>query len=597
MHCKHNNDLSALIISDLVNEGITTFCIGSGSRSSSLAFALKNNPCVETILYHDERSAAFFSLGLAKANLKPVCIITTSGSAVANLAPCVMEAYMDNIPLIIITADRPFEDLDRGENQTCYQENYFGKYVGYFKNISAPPHSFNSCFISSILSYSINCCKKNKLPVHLNISFNEPLITEDIANKFTHRRTKNLPTKQTLCEESLNYIIDILSAKEKGVIIVGGNFNKNGATAIIELAEKLEFIIFADPLSGLREKGDIPLLIPYYNEIIHHTKDLDPLKPEVIIFLGGHIVSKNILLWAQSLKNCHQILVNDKTRHIDPTFNISTLVNMDYIDFSILVKEKIKKKVINPFTSIWKHYSLNIKNSITCFFDEKEELYEPMTIINLLPIFDENPWPLFLGNSLSIRYADNFLFPKKGSGNIYGNRGVSGIDGNLSTAIGICKGLNSPLLAVVGDMTFFHDVGALSLFNSLKVPLIIVVINNNGGGIFNFLPYANKSEFISSYISKSPNESIGNIAISYNIPFWKASSNNEYIKMIKHLLEEKTGGIIEVTTNKEQNVELHKQLDTYIQNDIKNYLTKEKTSYFHLKNKQTKITSYAFQDS
>lgn len=135
--CRTNNDFAALIISSLTHLGVTSFCIGSGSRSAPIAKALKENSVAQTFLHYDERSLGFFALGIAKASLQPTCIVTTSGSAVANLFPAVMEAYMDGVSLIILSCDRPFEDLDRGMNQTCKQEHFFGEYVSYYKNF--PP--------------------------------------------------------------------------------------------------------------------------------------------------------------------------------------------------------------------------------------------------------------------------------------------------------------------------------------------------------------------------------------------------------------------------------------------------------------------------
>lgn len=595
--CKNNNDFADLIISDLTSFGITNFCIGSGSRSCPLALSLKNNTKTESILYYDERSIGFFAVGLSKSLLKPTCVITTSGSAVANLSPAVMEAYMDGVPLIIITCDRPFEDKDRGLNQTCKQDGYFSSYVHYSKTLITP-YNFNPSVISSHISYSVNTSNCLKGPVHLNIEFKEPLITETPKQVFTHTRTKYLPTEKTLSSESLEYITDILSGTEKGIIVVGGNFDKNTAASVIDLAEKLHFPILADPLSGIREQGKNSLIISHYNQIIHHVKKINLLNPDLIIFLGGHIVSKNILLWSKHLKNCQQILVTDKPRHVDPNLEISLSINLDSKNFCECLINTTKRKPPCSFPSLWKQYALTVENSVENFFEDQEELYEPMSITNLIPILEETPFPIFLGNSLTIRYGDNFLFPKKITQKIYGNRGVSGIDGNISTAAGICKGLNMPMVAVMGDLTFFHDIGSLNLINKHNLPLIIIVINNQGGGIFDFLPYGHKKEFINTHISPTADLQIGNIASSFNIPFWKATTSNEYKKMIKHLIYEKTGGIIEIPSNKEENIKIHTALDINIEKDIQQSIKREKTSYFSFSKKQTlNQTSYVFTDS
>ncbi|MCH9621919.1 MAG: 2-succinyl-5-enolpyruvyl-6-hydroxy-3-cyclohexene-1-carboxylate synthase [Chlamydiia bacterium] len=592
--CQTNHELASLIISDLVNLNVKNFCLGSGSRSSPFALALKNNPMAHTITYYDERSLGFYALGLAKASKTPTCIITTSGSAVANLFPAVMEAYMDNIPLIIITCDRAFEDIDRGMNQTCNQTNFFGNYVEYFKTISSPPHQFDQSVISSTISFGVATSKKHLLPIHLNIPFSEPLINDTQPINFSHSLTRELPTQALLTDESFDYLSDILSTTEKGLIIVGGNCQDDAANSIISLSEKLQYPILADPLSNIREKGTFSTCITHYNQIVHHLGKSGTIDPEVIIFLGGHIISKNIMLWARSLTNTHQILVTEKKRHIDTTLSINTRIQMPLSDFANNLNEKTKRKESNLYLSIWKSHSLTIETSIDDFFDDAEKLYEPMCATSLIPIMQTSIFPIFFGNSLPIRYCDNFLFPKKISQKIYGNRGVSGIDGNLSTALGICKSLNTPLVAIVGDCTFLHDVGALNLMQKENIPLIIIVINNDGGGIFNFLPYSDQKNLLNDFISPPTDLNIGNIATSFNIPFWKADTSNDYTKMIEHLVSEKSPGIIEIPSEKKENLKIHQKLDAAILKALSKSVKKERFSYFTLPKKEK---SYASTDS
>ncbi len=595
--CRNNNDYASLIISDLINLGVTDFCIGSGSRSAPIAKALKENPVANSLLHYDERSLGFYALGVAKASSKPVCIVTTSGSAVANLFPAVMEAYMDGVPLIIISCDRPFEDLDRGMNQTCKQENLFGEYVTYTKNFPAIPHTFNSSCITSSIAYLVAICKNTATPVHLNIPFSEPLITDEKPSKEPHTIPRYLPTHSVLTEDSLLHVIDILTFYEKGVIIVGGNYSNEIAGAIVLLAEKLHYPLLADPLSNIRELGSSAVTADYYNQIIHHTKKLSVLKPDVILFLGGHVVSKNVSLWTKSLKDTHQILVNSKHRHIDPTLQITTAITSDISPFVTELNKHLKKKEPTLYLSMWKQYSLSVKECIENFFEEKEKLYEPMAITSLLPLLEKKPFSIFFGNSLSIRYADNFLFPKKVTAKIYGSRGVSGIDGNISTALGICVKSKAALVAIIGDCTFLHDIGALTLMKQKKIPLIIVVINNNGGSIFDFLPYGQQKEFIDTMISPPTNLDIGNIASSFHIPYWKAEFSSDYVKMIDHLLEEKTGGIIEIPSNREENLLLHQMLDEYTRESIEKSIKKDKLSYFSFQKKTVPVkTSFAFTD-
>ncbi|MCH9616728.1 MAG: 2-succinyl-5-enolpyruvyl-6-hydroxy-3-cyclohexene-1-carboxylate synthase [Chlamydiia bacterium] len=599
LQCQNNSHYADLLISNLTGLGVFTFCIGSGSRSSPLALALKKNSLAETILYYDERSLGFYALGAAKYKGSPVCLITTSGSAVSNLLPAVMEAFMGNTPLIIITCDRPFEDSDRGMNQTCNQENIFGNYVAASKTLPPPPHSFNINAISSAISYIFAKAKYSQSPVHLNVPFREPLIDDTASEKIPFKMTtKYLPTHTMASEQSVEAMVDILSSNEKGLIIAGGGLDKKGLEDIILLGEKTSYPILADPLSGLRENGNSSVIITHYNQIIHHTKKMDSLNPDVIIFVGGHIISKSILVWAKSLKRTHQIIVIDKDRHIDPTLQIDTCIKASPGLFAKAICARIKRKEPSLYLSLWQSFSLTASKGIDDFFDRQDKIFEPGAIINLLPLLEDSPFSLFIGNSLPIRYADNFLFPKKISRRIYGNRGVSGIDGNISTALGICESAKTPLVAVVGDATFLHDIGALHMMRSRNIPLIIIVINNNGGGIFHFLPYSNNKDFLDTHISPPTQLDTGNIATAFNIPFWRAEKSSDYTKMVQHLLSENTGGIIEIPSCKEENLQIHQELEKYLGKQMDKSIKKERNSYFSFpKRKKIESTSFASMDS
>lgn len=595
--CQTNTEYASFIISTLVKLGVDTFCLGSGSRSVPLANALQNCPSADALIHYDERSLGFFALGIAKAKNAPVCIITTSGSAVANIFPAVMEAFMDGIPLIVLTTDRPFEDLDRGMNQTCDQENIFGKYVLHTKSFPSAPHNFCPAALSSHLSFFVAEAKQASLPVHLNISFKEPLLDTPLESTLQPYSPQQIATKRTLTPSTADYLLDILSSYPNGIIVAGGSYDKGPAEDLLTLAEKLHYPILADPLSNVRELGSSSAIITHYNQILLHTKTVEALKPDVILFIGGHVVSKSILLWAKSLKQTKQIVVSNKKRHLDTTLQTDIFLQMSPSEFTSAILPKVQRKEPTPFLSLWKSYAITVEKGIEDFFDDKDEIFEPTSLLGLLQTFSATPLSLFAGNGLSIRYVDNFFFPKKITGKIYGNRGVSGIDGNISTALGLCYGLQKMMVAIIGDGTFLYDVGALQLMSTLKIPLLLVVINNNGGGIYHFLPYKNEKKLLDKLVSPPTNLDIGKIASSFGIPYWKATMKNDYTKMIEHQIEENTGAIIEIPSNKEENVQIHQELEAYIEKCIAKSMKKERTSYFSLPTKKKKAPYFASTDS
>ena len=578
-----NNDYATMLISLLYKLGVRTFCLGSGSRSAPLAYALQNHAAANTIVHYDERSLGFFALGVAKQTDTPVCVITTTASAAANLHPAVMEAFMGNTPLIVITCDRPFEDNDRGMNQTCNQQNIFGEFVA--KNVSLPaaPHSFDIKAITSAISYLYAKTKDHSLPVHINIPFREPLLAIDEEGKKDFPpQTKYLPTHSIPSPLSVEFISDTLASNEKGLIVVGGLSSSKDLEEIVSLSEKTSFPILADPLSGLREFGSSPTLISHYNQVIHHAGHLDSLKPEVILFLGEQIVSKRVLVWAKSLKKTRQILISSKKRRIDPTLEIDTCIEMNPTTFAKSLHPTIPQKSPSSYLSLWKSYSLTAMQSVEDFFTDQDQIYEPQCITSLLALEKGPSFSLFIGNSLPIRYADSLYFPKKIRRKMYGNRGVSGIDGNLSTALGICEAEGGPVVAIVGDCTFLHDACALHLMKARNIPLILVVINNNGGGIFHFLPYSKEQNLVDTFVSPPTSLDIGAIVTSFGIAYWKAEAAADYTKMLDHFLEEGSHGVIEIPSSNEENLAIHQKLEQHLKKQMDKTTKKERGSYFTL---------------
>lgn len=592
-----NSSLAIAIVDQLMNLGVTDFCIGSGSRSTPFADALRNRPSASTHVSYEERSLGFFALGIAKASNTPVVVITTTGSALANTFPAVMEAYHSNTTLIVISCDRPFENRARGLNQTCDQENFFQKYCCYHINIPSTLHNYSKASISSYLNYGVNTAKTNSLPIHLNVSFDEPLIDASERSEKPAQPTSIYHScTSTLDHSSVDFFTDLFSSKEKGIIIAGEIADKDASIEIIRLAEKLGYPILADPLSGLRELGRCSICITHYNGLIQHGKCLEDLQPEVVIFLGKNFVSKNIFLWAQSLQTAHQVLVNSFSSHFDPTLSISTFVKMQETIFCKQLNEHLQKRAPNDYFSLWKQYSLTMDQQIETFFDAQETLYEPIAVSSLTNLITKNVCNLFLGNSLSIRYGDNFFFPKQPTGKIYGNRGVSGIDGNISTALGITAKTNAPLVCVIGDKTFAYDVNALSIMANKKIPLILVVLNNECGSIFDFLPYSKDRDLVENFVSPNESIDIGKIATSYGISFWKTSEVSDYEKMVEHLMLEGNGGIIEVQSSRKSNLAFHESLQKMLSKTTFTTTHKEKNSFFSLKKKAPSQKLYVSTD-
>lgn len=502
----------------LTKLGVQHVCIGSGSRSTPLAVALAENPDIETTVHYDERGLGFHALGIAKSSKQPAAIIVTSGTAVGNLFPALMEAYYDRVPLIIISADRPHELRGCGANQAPDQVKIFGHYAHYV-DLPCPDHAFP---LGKTLAYALSL----KMPMHINCPFKEPLLSftkKPFQTEITeYAPTVSLPSMQEWAHR--------LSAQKEGCIVVGDLHTGENPTAIFSLAKKLGWSVYADINSNIRGHG--PCL-----------RSLPP-RAEAILHLGGRLVAKT---WPTAPFYC---LVTDHNEPLDPSRRLTHRITCDPIQFCEALLSLIAGEKECPTASVkdWKP-----------FFEAQPAINEPGIIFSLNELLPPS-WSLFIGNSMPIRDVNNFLFPERPLGPIFTNRGLSGIDGNIATALGIAKGTQKPTLAIIGDLTFLHDINSLPLLKNSLYPLIILVINNGGAGIFSFLPIAEKQEVLEDYVAAAHEIHFEAAARLFKLPYHHPKTKEEWHTTFSLCLERNQSCIIELTTNRAENKALHDEI-------------------------------------
>lgn len=432
------------IIDQLINQGVSAFCIAPGSRNAPLSIAAADHPKAKTYVHFDERGLGFFALGLAQGSKKPVAVIVTSGTAVGNLLPSIMEAYHSHTPLIILTADRPFELLDCGANQATDQIKIFSSFVHFQAQFDF------GCPEAAIRSKVAHGCTFQG-PVHFNCPFREPM---------AQGKKVALGTSIALHRPSLSadpQTVDV----QKGLILIG---KVDNPLPILDLAKRLAWPVFADILSGAR-------LTPTAEQIRH----LD-IEPEFVLHFGTRLTDKQTL----SL-NCPWMHVSPHLELQDPAQRVVTRVQSD----------------IKPFCSTFQAGTDPLWLPVWQQIDQEKKRRElkelaPLTEAHTLYHLDPNGAAVFLGASMPIRLADCFLFPKNCRG-FFSNRGLSGIDGNIATAAGLAEGLQCPVIAFIGDQACLHDLNSFALLQTYPVQLI--VSNNFGGGIFSHLPYHTSPHF------------------------------------------------------------------------------------------------------
>lgn len=541
-----NERWAKLIIDHLVEHGVRLFCVAPGSRVTPLSYAISQDDRIKKLVHFDERGLAFHALGYAKASKTPVAVFCTTGTAAANFFPAVMEAHHDGVPLIFITADRPPELQESGANQTCDQTKLYGDYVRWAFTIPCPNEQIPDNFIGSTIAqavYRANHAPKG--PVQLNCLFREPFFS---GSPLTIRSSTHYETSHaTLSTSSSENWGRRLSQAERGVIIVGNNSTSRPLKSIFTLAEHLHWPILADVLSGVRSDSNPHNVIPYYDTILKSNPNFHP---DFVLHLGDRFVSKTLLQWLDKCKVPTYALVADHPCRHDPLHFVTHRIQCDPTLFCEQVLPFVSRRA--SWHDQWQAQSDAIENQLDHLTGT---LTEPGLIRFLqshLPAY----YSLFLASSMPIRDADAFFFPRFYRGPIFGNRGVSGIDGNIATAIGIAQGSQRPTLAVLGDLTALHDINSLAQLQKAKHPVIFLIINNGGGGIFSFLPIAEKKEFMEEYVAAAHNFQFENGAKMFNLPFHPLTD----FSTLSRAFKEEKSCILELKTNRDENYALHKEI-------------------------------------
>lgn len=527
---------ASLIIEELILQKVDYFCIAPGSRNTALTLAAARHPKAKSMVHFDERGVGFHALGYGMGNKSPACIIVTSGSAVGNLLPSIMEAYYSYTPLIILTADRPPELRDCGSNQTVHQAKIFSDFIRWQFDLPCPEPGLSENFLREVISYASSVANG---PVHINCMFREPL--------YSPKEYHSLHTAPKTVTYSFPPKMDTplpFNPKKKGLILIGRM--KEEVSSILRLAEYLKWPVFGDILSGVRLENS-PNVISTYDLLL---KRMTCEQPEMVFHFGDRFVSKKLLEW---IKPAHYSLISEHTDRFDPGHLFTHRFTTDPISFCESIMNHYPEVEDSTWLEEWqekektfKEMKLEACNSAP--FIEGKAIYE-------LSLMIPKNWAAFFGNSMPIRDAEQFFFPKEKIAGIFCNRGTSGIDGNIATSFGLASGLQRPVLCCIGDLAFLHDLNSLAL-GKQKYPVIFVILNNSGGGIFSHLKVSEEKEHFDEFIRTKHEYTFSSIGKQFGIPY-------EKIKTLEDLqsatLKEETQ-ILELIVNAEENMTFHQNL-------------------------------------
>ena len=558
---------TANFIDELTANGLRDVVISPGSRSTPLAVLCAEHEKVKDWIVVDERSAAYFALGIAQASQRPVALVCTSGTAAANYFPAVVEAYYARVPLIVLTADRPHELRDIGSPQTINQVGMYHDFVKLFYEM-APPKATDT-MLAYVRNRAFRTIKAalgdNPGPVHVNFPFQEPLMPDvSLANLWEGTERNHVPQlisgKKRLSDEALTELSKFVQDHPKGLLVCGQQVDRELGAAITALSERLGLPILADPLSQLRA-GDFvnDHIITTYDSLFRSKKIRTDYKPDYIIRFGAMPISKHYLFFLQAHPDVAQFVVENDEGVREPTNHESHYLIADATklceDLLLTVDEKFNRGESNWLNS-WQALNKIAEEELQAA--SSEELTEGTAVRQVIEQLGEKSH-LFVANSMPVRDVDSFLLATEKQINIYANRGVSGIDGTMSSALGVAaSGKHVTLL--IGDLSFYHDLNSLLIAKRYQLPITIVLINNNGGGIFSFLPQAKEEKYFEHLFGTPLDIDFKHAVDLYEGNYNLVKSEAELASVLKKSKTLNQFSVIELQTNRAENVTWHRDL-------------------------------------
>ncbi|RZJ68303.1 MAG: 2-succinyl-5-enolpyruvyl-6-hydroxy-3-cyclohexene-1-carboxylic-acid synthase [Flavobacterium sp.] len=533
--------LAQSILQICLAKGVTTIVISPGSRNAPLTIGFASHPEFTCYSIADERCAAFFALGIAQQIKKPVAVLCTSGSALLNYYPAVAEAFYNEVPLIVISADRPSDKIDIGDGQTIRQKNVFENHSLYNANLTEDASEENDIKINE----AINKAFVRKGPTHINTPFEEPLyetvkkLSVDATISSTNKFYRNVSIEDIIASTN------IWNAAKKKLILIGGNEPDEIDPEIIQSwMNDPSIVVMTEVTSNLHH----PDFLSSIDSIItpFKDKDFEAFRPEILITFGGMIVSKRVKAWLRNYKPEHHW-------HIDPLRAYNTFGCLAHhfvanpndffnqiLPFTKSVKSDYAKKAAAVKQSRAKKHDAYLQQSPYSDFKVFGKLIPTLPKDSMLQI----------GNSASVRYAQ--LFEVDESIDVFCNRGTSGIDGSTSTAIGAAVGSRKPTVFITGDISFFYDSNAL-WNNYIPKNFKLIVVNNGGGGIFRILPGHSENEVFNTFFETSHNLTAEHLAKMYGFNYFTASDETALDEALSEFYASEGKSILEIFTPEKRN--------------------------------------------
>lgn len=547
------------LVDEWARHGITDACIAPGSRSAPLALALASDERIRLHVHLDERAASFFALGLAKASGTPSVLLCTSGTAAANFHPAVLEASHARVPMIICTADRPPELRDTGAGQTVDQLHLFGRAVRWFHDAGVPTdrpgvgaewRALASRAVAEALGSPAG-------PVHLNVPFREPLVATgeplvDAPGRAGDRPwTARAPGVRAPSVGMLDALSHLVADTPRGLVVAGWGAGVRPQT-VLRFAEAAGWPVLADPISGLR----VPGTVSTYDPLLRNDGFAAARRPDVVLRVGGPLTNSVSTKWLDAAVG--QVVVDPDGAWLDPLHAASGRMEADPELLLSTLADAIDVLVDDDWLGAWRDADVAARHAIDSLIDGWDEPFEgriARDVYATVPLDGS----LVVASSMPVRDVESFAAPRDGI-RVHANRGVNGIDGFVSTALGIAAGSDSPSVALLGDLCFLHDTNGLVGAVERGIDLTFVVVDNGGGGIFSFLPQAGLPEHFETLFGTPQAVDVAALARVYGIDVVEAERGTDVAPALHDAIARGGVQVLRVRTDRATNVTRHREV-------------------------------------
>jgi 2-succinyl-5-enolpyruvyl-6-hydroxy-3-cyclohexene-1-carboxylate synthase len=550
-------------VEQLAASGVREVCLCPGARSTPLALLLRRHPGLRVWVHLDERCAGFFALGVARASGRPAAVLTTSGTAAANLLPAVTECHHGRVPMIVLTADRPHELRDIGALQTIDQVGLYGSRVRWAVDLPLPETGDQA--VRHARTVACRAVERSTGlpagPVHLNFPFREPLSPSwQGLSRPDAPQVASARGRPVLGGGELRSLADRLTGSERPLVVCGPQHDTGLPAAVTGLAEAIGAPVLADLLSQVRcGSHHRPHIMDAYDTVLR-TPTAIGREPDLIVRLGALPVSKPLQQYLTRHCGVDQVLVEPADGWADPLHVAQQVVRSDPVELCRGLAELVEPGSSDPgWLECWRDTDRRARRAATRELRRVKSLCEPRIALELADLLPSGS-AVFAGNSMPVRDLDA-LFPGRDWPLAFlANRGASGIDGVVSSALGADAVRSGPLVLVLGDLSLYHDLNGLLAARRFGLGATIIVVNNDGGGVFSFLPQAQTAPHFDELFGTPHGLDFRTAAELYGLSYVRPASWPRFRSAVARSIAGPGVGLIEVRTDRAANAEIHRDL-------------------------------------